>query len=386
MINIDFEKCTGCGACINSCPINAIVMKTDKFGFSYPLVLENCINCRACEFACPIDKSVFYPKGIAYAYQNNDYNILNRSTSGGAFYSLAKEIINREGIVYGCAYDDNLNVYHKRILDCQELIKLQGSKYVQSNIGLIYRLVLKDLKAEKWVLFSGTPCQVAGLRTYLDKDYDNLICIDIICHGVPSQQSFDKYLLWLEKSLNGKINNVAFRDKKHRGWSSSGIIYYEKNLKKLMKSLEPSQNFYYHAFLEGSISRDSCYYCKYASIKRVGDISLGDFWGVEKELTNISKGGYSLVIVNSEKGRLLTNCSMNLKYKISLENAANYNNQLRSPTIKPNNRDDIINIFQLNDVINIEKQYRNIYKKQLIVSRIKELIPVFIKDQIKKLK
>ena len=195
MIKIDFEHCTGCEACIQICPQKCISTQQGEFDFLYPVVDEDrCIDCHLCEKVCPIDKDVSAPEDQkASAAVNKDKKVLVNSTSGAAFSALSDHVLGQNGVVYGCAMD-GMKVHHVRIDNLRNLKRLRGSKYVQSRIGNVFKEAEADLQEGRKVLFSGTPCQIAGLKYYLRKEYENLITVDIVCHGVGSQAYFDKFL------------------------------------------------------------------------------------------------------------------------------------------------------------------------------------------------
>ena len=204
MIDRTLEKkseCTGCWACYNACPVGAISMVDDEEGFKYPHVdYETCIECKRCVKVCPtINEKQTYKRGVAYACYNKDEEIRRQSSSGGIFTLIAEEFISRDGKVFGAVFDENFDVHHDGASDMEEVGRMRGSKYVQSTIGETYKEVKDLLNSGEYVLFSGTPCQVGGLRTYLGRDYSKLFCMDNICHGIPSPKVFSEYRQYLEK-------------------------------------------------------------------------------------------------------------------------------------------------------------------------------------------
>lgn len=299
------NKCTGCSSCFNICPVKAIEMKKDKMGFYYPNINSNkCINCGLCKKSCPqlnISKIKFHTNIETYAAFAKDIKVNEMSTSGGIATALYSEIIEKNGVVYGCDNIDNINEFNIIRVDKknkEDLVRLQGSKYVQANINKIFFYVKKDLENNLPVLFIGTPCQVNGLQFYLKKEYENLILIDIICHGVSSS----KLLIENLKDNNIETDNIKkiqFRDGKKY------CIMVENTENKIIFNQKASQNDYMINFLKNRISRESCYTCNYAQENRVSDITIGDFWGINKE-SKISKKinkGLSVVLLNSEKGK-----------------------------------------------------------------------------------
>ncbi len=216
----DFSTCTGCRACEQSCPKKAITFREDIKGFLYPVInQELCIDCGVCKKNCVVhEQHKWDEKGEVYACWNRNRKMRRESTSGGVFRLLGEKMLKQGGVVYGAAFDQNFVVRHKRIDNIKELPVLLGSKYVQSDLGSVYLDVKKDLEDGKGVLFSGVPCQVAGLKNYLKKEYDNLLCVDILCHGVPSPLVFRDYLQYMQKCYQSKIKKINFRYKKP-GWT-----------------------------------------------------------------------------------------------------------------------------------------------------------------------
>ena len=291
--------CTGCHACQSKCPQNCILMKEDEQGFLYPFVdKQKCINCGICEQVCHIKAvdNTRIPK-VAFAGRNTDDYSRMKSSSGGIFIAIAKYIIDNGGSVYGAAFDEKYRVVHIRATSAEDISRLQTSKYVQSIIGNCYELAKKDLDDGRLVLFTGTPCQIGGLKAFLQKEYDNLLCQDIMCHGVPSPKLWSKYL----RELNpGTIHNIEFRNKSE-GWS-----HYKVNIdaEKCHVYDEFNKNTYMRAFIADASLRPSCYSCHYKHLQYAGDYVLGDFWGVSELCPELDDDkGTSLILINSEKGK-----------------------------------------------------------------------------------
>lgn len=315
---IDRKNCTGCSACYSICPVKSIEFITDKEGFLFPQIdFSKCINCGMCYKACPLtnnnSNSGYNPK--AYAMQNTDNDILDKSSSGGVFYELARCVLEENGVVYGCAMVKNVAT-HIRVDKKDNLFKILGSKYVQSDVSC-FSEVKKDLKAGLKVLFSGTPCQIAGLKSYLGNDFENLLCVDFVCHGVPSPKVLDKYIDYCEKKYNTRIDNVMFRSKKF-GWSKFAMELESEGKQVLC---EPrSENIYLKAFLANVSIRSSCGNCKFNVLPRIADITLGDFW--QGKLNNADEErGLSFAVSNTEKGILAINSIQDkfIKEQISLD-------------------------------------------------------------------
>lgn len=299
----DKSECCGCGACNNICPKNAISMKSDEKGFAYPKISsDRCIECGLCKKVCPITKN--HTSEIhtqhAYAVKHKDEKIRKTSSSGGAFYEIALKVINEGGKVYGAAYDENFVVKHIGVSDENGLKRIMKSKYVQSDMGNTFSEIKMDLENNLPVLFSGTGCQVQGLRNYLVKEYDKLLCVDIVCHGVPSPKLFADYLKFMENKYKSKITSVNFRGKAIKGKVQDMLITFENGK---VYSEQPVIDSYYAFFLKNFSLRESCYKCPFSNLKRVGDITLADFWGIEKEFSEFQDyKGVSLVITNTLKG------------------------------------------------------------------------------------
>lgn len=298
----DENDCTGCGACYSICPTGAIKMKENNEGFLLPSIdYTKCTDCGLCKNVCLLNtNNIIQSKKISYAAINNNEKMRKKSSSGGMFTLLAEEIINRNGAVFGVAYDKNNVVKHTFVEKLEDIEKLMGSKYVQSDLSNSYKKVKEFLEKNKEVLFSGTPCQILGLKNYLGKNYNNLYCVDVVCHGVPSPKVFRKYILGLEEKHKSKIVNIDFRNKDH-GWVDFYNCYTFSNKKKLKTT--KTDNLFMNAFLKNLSLRKSCYNCQSNNFRSKSDITLGDYWGIEEIHPEIfDDKGCSLIIVNTQKG------------------------------------------------------------------------------------
>lgn len=307
MIEINNKAdCCGCTACASICPQDAITMQPDSMGFLYPSVdKDRCVDCGLCDKVCAFDDnydtSLNLIQPIAYAARHKDMHEVETSRSGAAFIAISDYVLENGGIVYGAGYTDHFRVVHKRAVTKEERNEFKGSKYVQSDMRGIFRHVKKDLKDGLTVLFSGTPCQTAGLNSYIGKKLrENLILVDIICHGVPGPYLWRDYLAYLEKKQGDRICWVNFRDKQEYGWTAHHETFKFENGGGQKMSF--TDLFYKHIMF-----RESCSKCHFANTRRPSDITLGDFWGWEKTDPEINKDdkGVSLVLINTEKGREL---------------------------------------------------------------------------------
>lgn len=376
------EDCCGCYACYNICPKQCITMKTDNEGFWYPNIDKNeCINCNLCEKVCPILNSVKRSdsKKIAYASMNKDEQVRIKSSSGGIFSILAEYIIKNNGVVYGAGFDEDFNINHKRILVSTDLDLLRGSKYVQSSIGNIYRQVKNDLDSNKSVLFTGTPCQVEGLRSYLKKEYINLITMDFICHGVPSPLVWKKYLEEMKKSKQENIKNIYFRNK-DIGWKifSLKIIFDEK-----IYSNTLNNDLFMKGFLQDVYLRPSCYNCKFKKINRISDITVADFWGIENILPKMDDDkGISLIVVHREKGKQLFDklSEKMILNKVNLDEAIRYNPSMIKSVKYNEKRDEFfLDLNSGENLTNLIRKYTKISFGKRVKNKIKSIIKRLIR-------
>lgn len=382
MFAINYENCTGCGACVQRCPKQCISWTTKEFDFRYPRIDEaSCINCGLCEKACPIDKELKAPTAQkTYAAVHKDSAVLEKSTSGGAFTALADTIFSRGGVVYGAAMLNGMQVKHIRTEDKISFADLRSSKYLQSDTGTTYQMVEQDLKQGKVVLYSGTPCQIDGLKCFLRKEYENLYTADIVCHGVGSQAYFDKYMEFA-KERYGKIKALRFRAKEYAGWScGGGVVVGTSNSEKKIPYRD-FDNYYYSYFLSGDIYRKCCYSCKYANTKRVGDFSLGDYWGVEAlKLPLQTENGCSLLLVNNDRAEKLLETVVDLdKVETTIEQAAHCNKQLNEPSRLPESRKKRIEEYESMSGPQIQKVYLKTHRKTVVKGKLKALMPYKLK-------
>lgn len=329
---LDYNECTLCQACVNICPKECIELKFFKEGFEYPTInKEECIGCEKCKNVCPVLNKLNIKKSLkeTYVVKNLNENIRKNSSSGGFFSAISEHIFDEKGYIVGAAFDKNLKVQHIMINNKNQLHKIRGSKYVQSYIGDIYKNIRKQLKIGNKVLFSGCPCQVAGLKKFLGKEYENLYTVDFICHGIPSQYTFDKYISYLENKYNSKIKEFLFRDKTN-GWHSFNVKVTMTNAN--VYSKRGIEDAYMRGFLGNIYLKKSCHNCKFRNLTSGSDLTMGDYWGAEVEEKEIDDDkGLSLVVVNSEKGRYLIN-SINQVFfkKIDFDIATKYNQRIFS--------------------------------------------------------
>lgn len=346
------KDCNGCGACALVCPKKCIHMMEDEEGFLYPVIDEKeCIHCNRCKNICS-NYNMNEKLGKAYMAMNTSELDRQNSASGGMFIILAKYVINHGGVVCGAKYDENLIVKHDFAETIEQCKDFMGSKYARSKIDGIYVKIEQFLKNNRYVLFSGTPCQVAGLKTYLRKDYDKLITCDVICHANPSPKVFEKYKSELERNKNKKVTNIAFRSKEN-GWANSiPIIEYEDGQKE-------EESSFYDAFVTELFNRPSCHDCKFSSIKRVSDFTIGDLWGIEEiEPTWNDNKGISLLVVSTKKAeKIFLEIKQYMKIKeVDLDKAFSYNHNKNLPMNK--NREKFFKkINKEDDVIKYMKKY-----------------------------
>ena len=374
----DNKHCTGCSACMNVCPRKAISMQPDAEGFLQPIIdIEKCVECHLCEKRCPAINPLHINDNTPKAYAVINKKDRNVSSSGGAFSLFARVVLNDGGVVFGAAYDDKLRVRHIAISDINELDKLRGSKYVQSEIDDSYSLVKSYLNYGRKVLFCGTPCQVAGLYKYLNNRYDDqLITLDLVCHGVPSPLVFEKYLEKLKKIDRQEGGNIeGFRFRKLDSWSIVPAVKFSKSKWRI---LDQERNVYMSAFFKGWTYRECCFNCQYANMNRVGTYTIADFWGIGKHGVPFKKNvasGVSLVIDNCGNLKEIIATMGNDIYveERPLEEALYENHNLKAPVNRERERDTAISDMIDNDssLLDFAKKYR-LLEKETLKSRVKK--------------
>lgn len=361
MINITEKKnCCGCTACESICAHNAITMQPDALGFLYPIVDANkCVKCGLCDKVCQFHNDYKrydnFDVPLVYGLRLKENGQLMCSQSGGAFWGIAQHIIGNNGIVYGAAFESSWRVTHQKATTADELERLRMSKYVQSDMRGVYKLVKEDLKNGNTVLFSGTACQVAGLKAYIPaKMHTNLICIDIICHGVPSPKIWEDYIKYLEARYKSRIVKACFRDKRF-GWHGA------KETFKFENGEEAARETNNRLYFSGITKRVSCANCKFTNLKRVSDITVGDFWGIPKDSPyEKDNKGLSLALINSDKGLELFN---NIKEKFIIEESNTTDclqPQLKYPSRVSPLQDKFVKDYSTNGYLYAAKRYSDI--------------------------
>lgn len=375
------QECVGCGACLSACNRNAITMQPDSLGFLYPIIdQDKCVDCGLCTKSCFNNHKPVYnePMQTCVGYAS-DINEQISSTSGGIASVLMRTVLSKGGVAYGCTGENARDVKHIRIERLDEIVKLKGSKYVQSYMGLTYKTVVNDLKADRTVLFIGTPCQVAGLKAYLKgKVFENLFTIDFVCHGVPSQQILND-AIDAELSSYGDLRLV--NRVKGEGKECKYTLRLLKGEKVVYDDVYPSKG-YITGFLCGLYYRENCYQCKFSKRERVSDITLGDFWdrqNIVHGLTN-KKNGLSMIMVNTESGKNLLAISKD-SFKSIAWNYDDFiirNRQLKHPVKRHSNRDLFEKLYKsvgynaalTNTIYNDLRKIR----KNIILNKVVELI------------
>ncbi|NLC26894.1 MAG: 4Fe-4S dicluster domain-containing protein [Fastidiosipila sp.] len=338
------QACTGCGACQAVCPTECITLDIDEEGFWYPNAGSACIDCGRCEEVCPIVNRVPVDdtKQYCVAGRHNNTDVWLASTSGGAFSAICQAFENPAIAIFGAKHLDKSNVIHDFVTNINDIDCFRKSKYSQSNMSGNYCSIRRFLEEGRRVIFSGTPCQVAGVRNFLNKDYDNLLCIDLICHGVGSPGIFDKYINYLEGANDSEVVSFEFRSKR----IVKGLLNQNITRTRFVdgRILENKNDIFYQAFIQALILRPSCGECIFAKTDRVGDLTIGDLNNMQAFLPESDKCvNYSTIIVNTEKGDTIMkklNEYMDL-YPVDLDAIAKYNSALISSTQMNQKRADL---------------------------------------------
>lgn len=302
----EYHLCTGCGACASACRNHSITMRPDEEGFLRPIVDEtSCIGCNLCRSACPILNTAESTgaQTVAYAAANSDEKVRYDSTSGGVFTLLCEYVLTRGGAVFGAAYTENFSVAHCCVEKQEDISKLRTAKYAQSAIGDCYQQAKELLEQGRYVLFSGTPCQISGLRAFLRKDYERLLAVDLICHGVPSPAVWERYVQYRsEQDAQGERPISINLRSKETGWVGYSIRFDYADGKTY--SMPNSKDPYLRCFVKDLCLRPSCHACSFKGIDRCSDFTLGDYWGMWSQLPELDDNkGISIVLLHSEKAK-----------------------------------------------------------------------------------
>lgn len=377
--------CCGCGSCEQVCPKQAISMRKNSYGFDYPVIdTDKCIDCGLCvkKCQCIADNNIIDTKEEPQVYMSyiNDGKALKKSSSGGIAYELGKYILEQNGVVFGAVYNDNMEIVHDKIDSMENLYRIQGSKYAQSKIGTTYIEAQRCLKEGRKVLYTGTPCQIGGLYHFLGKDYDNLYTVDLICYGVASPEIFKEYVKWKETTTKGKIKDINFRNKIDRwGISITDIQYHDR--KRLLKYSEADE--WYQTFIAHVSTRESCHHCQYTNLQRMSDVTVGDYWGIEKFRPDLDTSvGLSKVLINTDKGVEIFN---NIKADIWSEQMpvdTAIRDNLKHPPKKSDKREKFIADYEKYGFYEAYKN--NVWKKVSAEIKLKRWVKIMLKRHKRK--
>lgn len=333
---INKTDCCGCEACIQKCPKQCISLKEDHEGFLYPVADEEvCIDCGICEKVCPvINQGVKRTPLAVYAAKNKNEEVRMKSSSGGIFSLLAEQTLMENGVVFGARFNEDWEVIHDHTEKAEELDAFRRSKYVQSRIGNTYKEAEQFLKQGRKVLFVGTPCQIRGLKLFLRKEYENLLAVDFVCHGVPSPKVWKKYLY--ELSNGGKISDIQFRNKK-TGWNNYSLTI--QSTQKVLLDEKASNNIYMKGFLSDLYLRPSCYQCPAKQGKSGSDITIADYWNIRHVLPEFDDDkGAGLVLINTQKGEKHYSLHKTESIETNYEEAQGCNSGFKENIKVPQNR------------------------------------------------
>lgn len=387
------EDCYGCGGCQLVCPNQFIIMCNDHEGFLYPeKSSNNCGTCNLCESVCPnVNKGkIECKKGqlMAYLGIHKDDKTLQESSSGGVFSGVAQAFCVDDYRVFGVQFGEKLKVEHAYVSHVDQITRFRKSKYVFSDMSDTYEMVKAFLIEGKKVLFTGTPCQIAGLRLYLNKEYEKLLCVDFICRGVPSQKTFDLYIDFLREKYQGAVEAFSFRHKTYswlRGWNSRNVKFTVDGREVVLSSVDDP---YLRGYYKSLFYRPSCYQCKYANVERVSDITMADFWGVEKLFPEVEvHRGCSVILANTKKGQeWVAKLEEFMKMEeVKLSDVIKRNSQLREPAKRHTKRDVFFSNFGEHDfetVVNLCVPKETIpFKKDVV-----KFIPYKVRKIIKQLR
>lgn len=384
MIDKVGKLCCGCSACASICPKNCIAMTENSEGFLYPVVdREKCVKCGLCEKTCPVlHTSHDTNLREAYGVITKDNDTLLCSSSGGLFTELSEFMLNDGGCIFGAAFSDDFHkIKHVMVESVDGLSALRGSKYVQSTIGETYHEAKEQLEKGRRVLFSGTPCQIAGLKNYLGKEYEKLLLVDIICHGTPSPALWDRYLTNVETKMGGKARYVSFRHKEH-GWRKFGMELPFEAGKRYFKEL--GEDPFLKIYVKNYCLRESCYNCRVKEADSLADITIGDFWGVEQVAPEFDNSmGVSLALVHTKKGKRYYDsiAQQIMTVQTEYDSAIAHNSAMTHSVLRPAERNSFFDDMNLMDWDKLVKKYTS----DPLKTRAKQMLSRLIIGKIKRL-
>ena len=359
MIRIKHKSdCCGCEACVQRCPKRCISLHRDQEGFLYPLVDESiCINCGLCERVCPVINQGEPRKPlVTYAAKNQDESVRLSSSSGGVFTALAEQVIAQGGVVFGARFDESWNVVHDYVETVEGLSAFRGAKYAQSRIGLCFLQAETFLRQGRQVLFSGLPCQIAGLKKFLRKDYDNLITVDLFCHGVPSPLVWKRFLEEEVATPHTQLKSISFRDKAS-GWKNYSFSYLQEDADGIhLYRMLSAKNFFMRGFLDDLYLRPSCYHCPAKQCKSGSDLTIGDYWGIQQAHPELDDDkGVSAILVNTDKGAAILQAVQQVSlYESTFEKVVKCNPALIKSAQEPTKRSlffELLNQRKISEVV-----------------------------------
>lgn len=359
MIRIKHKSdCCGCEACVQRCPKRCISLHRDQEGFLYPLVDESiCIDCGLCERVCPvINQGEPLKPLVAYAAKNQDESVRLSSSSGGVFTALAEQVIAQGGVVFGARFDESWNVVHDYVETVEGLSAFRGAKYAQSRIGLCFLQAETFLRQGRQVLFSGLPCQIAGLKKFLRKGYDNLITVDLFCHGVPSPLVWKRFLEEEVATPHTQLKSISFRDKAS-GWKNYSFSYLQEDTDGVhLHRMLSVKNLFMRGFLTDLYLRPSCYHCPAKQCKSGSDLTIGDYWGIQQAHPGLDDDkGVSAVLVNTDKGAAILQTVQQVSlYESTFEKVVKCNPALIKSAQEPTKRSlffELLNQRKISEVV-----------------------------------
>lgn len=396
------QNCALCMACVNICPVGAINISEDENGFEVVQInQEICIGCNRCTAVCNRRKDVLRHNPImSYAAQAKEHGSLKKSASGGAFQMLAEIVLANGGVCYGAAFEKDDKIFrarHVRVACIDELPNILNTKYVPSIVGDTFREALADLNLGKLVLFSGLPCQIQGLKAYIGKDYDNLLTVDVICHGIASSRLFNDYVKQMEADNDVEVLQYSFRDKSV-SWGTNYCYRYckktDEQKRVRMKHCPREASSYTVFYLNGEILRENCYSCSLAGTSRVSDFTFGDFWEIEREYPEfitktkpriVLKKGVSCILANTSKAKVYVQQLKDkmIMHEVLLESIVRHNENLKRPTHRGKRREELLRLYREQGYGALEQRYHKTVGRKKWMYRIKNALKSYLPDWVR---